>query len=299
MTIDSKHTSIDEELASSPLVTAKWLSQHLNSDNLVVLDATWTLPQQNRDPKAEFRGSHIPGAQPFDIDRITNAASPLPHMLPNQGFFEAEIGQLGIDSKTWVIVYDNNFFMASARVWWMFRVFGHERVRVLDGGLSSWTSQGLTLESGDPNTLNPKTFHATFRSELLVNLEQILMSLGSPRRQLVDARPANRFEGIEPEPRPGLRSGHIPGSHPLFFKDLLDADSGCLLPEHKIRAAFEGVGIHLDRPITATCGSGVTAAVLVLGLYCIGHTDAALYDGSFAEWGLDIGTPIETGKYGA
>jgi thiosulfate/3-mercaptopyruvate sulfurtransferase len=293
MTNDPRAITLDEGPQASPLVSAHWLNQHLDSENLVILDATWTLPAQNRNPKTEFKTAHIPGALTFDIDRIANTASPLPHMLPSISLFEAEAGKLGIDTKTWVIVYDSNLFMASARAWWMFRIFGHERVRVLDGGLAAWKALDLNLDGGEAHQPTAKIFRAHFRPELLANLEQILMSLGSPRQQLIDARPIGRFKGIEPEPRPGLRSGRIPGSRHLFFKDLIDAETGCFKPTSDIKQAFEVAGMALDRPITSTCGSGVTAAILCLGLFCIGHRSASVYDGSFAEWGLDIGTPIE------
>lgn len=295
MTLMHQSGRWDEGAEASPLISAEQLFPQLGSEDLVILDATWTLPAQNRQPDREFLTRHIPGAHRFEIDRIANTASPLPHMLPSPGLFESAMGALGIGSETWVVVYDSNSFMASARAWWMFRVFGHDRVRVLDGGLEHWQSLGLPLETGTETPVNTKVYRAHFRPELVVTLEQILMSLGSPRQQLIDARPAGRFQGLDAEPRPGLRSGHIPGSRHLFFKDLIEPETGCLKPPEAIKAAFVAADIMLDRPIITTCGSGVTAAVLSLGLQCIGHRQTALYDGSFAEWGLDIGTPIETG----
>jgi thiosulfate/3-mercaptopyruvate sulfurtransferase len=279
---------------SSPLVGAEWLAGRLDSPEIVVLDATFFLPNQGRDAAREYLGAHIPGARFFDIDAIADHGNPLPHMLPSEAFFGESVGRLGIDNRTQVVVYDNNSFMASARVWWTFRVFGHERVAVLDGGLARWQALGLPTETG-PVAATHREFTATFHPGLVRSLDDVKGLLNDPAVQILDARSPGRFTGTEPEPRQGLRSGHIPGSRNLFFKRLIDDRTHCFKPTPELQREFVDAGIDLRRPVVATCGTGVTASVLALGLYCLGNEYAAVYDGSWTEWGGRNDTPASTG----
>lgn len=284
---------MDKDL-QSPLVDAEWLLERLDSPDIVILDATFFLPNQGRDAKQEYAAEHIPGAQLFDIDAVADQNNSLPHMLPSPEFFAASVGQLGIDNRTHVVVYDNNSFMASARVWWTFRVFGHERVSVLDGGLSIWKAKGLPVDS-NPVSAEPRPFKAGFDANLVRNLEQMKALVGDAGTQIIDARSPGRFAGTEPEPRPGIRSGHIPGSRNLFFKKLVDDSTQCLKSIAEIRMAFENAGTDFEKPVVTTCGTGVTASVLALGLYCLGHESVAVYDGSWTEWGGLSDTPVSVG----
>lgn len=274
----------------SPLIDTEWLAKRLDSADVVVLDATFFLPNQERDAQQEYAAAHIPGARFFDIDTIADRDNPLPHMLPSPDFFAACVGQLGIDNQTHVVVYDNNGFMASARAWWTFRVFGYDRVSVLDGGLAYWRSKALPLDAS-PVTAEPRFFKASFRPNLVRNLEEMKAIGQENATQIVDARSPGRFAGTEPEPRPGIRSGHIPGSKNLFFKKLVDETTQRLKPASEILNEFENAGIDLEKPIVTTCGTGVTATVLALGLYCLGFESAAVYDGSWTEWGGLDDTP--------
>ncbi|CAI8957700.1 3-mercaptopyruvate sulfurtransferase [Methylocaldum szegediense] len=280
-----------EQDLHSPLIDAEWLAKRLHSADIVILDATFFLPNQARNAQQEYGSAHIPGARFFDIDAIADRDNPLPHMLPSPEFFAACVGQLGIDNQTHVVVYDNNSFMASARVWWTFRVFGHDRVSVLDGGLQYWKSKGLPLDASAV-TAEPRFFKASFRPNLVRNLEEMKVLVGDVVTQIIDARSPGRFAGTEPEPRPGIRSGHIPGSKNLFFKKLIDETTQRLKPASEIRNEFENTGIDLEKPVVTTCGTGVTASVLALGLYCLGCESAAVYDGSWTEWGGLNDTPI-------
>jgi thiosulfate/3-mercaptopyruvate sulfurtransferase len=278
----------------SPLVNAQWLADHLNSPEVVVLDATFFPPHQERDAAKEYLDAHIPGARFFDIDAIADHESPLPHMLPSEVLFAESVGRLGIDNRTQVVVYDNNSFMASARVWWTFRVFGHERIVVLDGGLADWRAQGFATESG-PVSAAPREFTATFHPALVRRLDEMQILLNDPSVQILDARSPGRFAGVEAEPRPGLRSGHIPGSKNLFFKRLVDEQTQRLKPISELAREFQNADVDLRRPVVTTCGTGVTASVLALGLYCLGNEYAAVYDGSWTEWGSRADTPVSTG----
>lgn len=278
----------------SPLVSAEWLAERLGSPDLVILDATFFLPDQGRSARDEYLNCHIPGAQFFDIDLIADRSSDLPHMLPSEAAFAEAAGQLGIEEFTTVVVYDQNNFMASARAWWTLRAFDHDHVVVLDGGLARWQALELPRRSG-PETMTPQTFHAVLRPGLVRNLDQMLDALEHPHSQIVDARPPACFQGQTTEPRPGLRSGHIPGSRNLFFRQLINEETHCLKAPAELRQAFVEAGIDPEKPVTATCGSGVTAAILALGLFCIGNEYAAVYDGSWAEWGQPGTTPVQTG----
>lgn len=279
---------------ASPLVSAEWLHERLNDPDVVVLDATFFLPNQGRNAAQEYLDAHIPGARFFDIDAVADHSTALPHMLPSPEVFAAAVGELGIGPRTLVVAYDNNSFMASARLWWTFRAFGHERVAVLDGGMARWGALGLPLKSGPVET-TPQAFSATFHPGLVRNLDEVQARIDDPTAQILDARSPGRFAGSEPEPRAGLRSGHIPGSKNLFFKRLIDEHSHGLKAAPALAQEFQAAGIDLDRPVIATCGTGVTASVLALGLYVLGNEYAAVYDGSWTEWGGRADTPVSTG----
>ncbi|MDF9391841.1 MULTISPECIES: 3-mercaptopyruvate sulfurtransferase [Methylococcus] len=282
------------DTAFPPLVDARWLAEHRHDPRVLVVDASFFMPAQRRDAKAEFAAAHIPGARFFDIDVIADAATPLPHMLPAPAFFAHQVGRLGIANDSHIVAYDDNDFMASARVWWTFRVFGHDRISVLDGGFQSWRDLGLPVSSEDtPRAERP--FRAGFRPELVIDLEAMRKATTERTIQVLDARSPGRFTGTEPEPRPGLRSGHIPGSRNLFFKRLIDETSHRFKSVADLAALYREAGIDLNRPVAATCGTGVTAAVLALGLYLLGRSDTAVYDGSWTEWGGRTDTPVETG----
>jgi thiosulfate/3-mercaptopyruvate sulfurtransferase len=275
-----------------PLVSTEWLAAHLGAPDVKVADATWFLPTIERDARAEYEQAHIPGAVFFDIDDIADATSPLPHMLPDAVKFSSRMRRLGLGDGTRIVLYDNNKYSASARAWWMLRLFGHPDVAVLDGGLAKWRAEGRPVTD---QPVVPREAHFTARqNNLLVrDLEQMRANLLSRREQVVDARSRGRFAGTEPEPRAGLRGGHIPGSACLPHLELLGAD-GTLLPKPELRRRFAAAGVDLSRPMVTTCGSGVTASTIALALYRLGRDDVALYDGSWSEWGGRGDTPVET-----
>jgi thiosulfate/3-mercaptopyruvate sulfurtransferase len=286
--------------APGPLVDVEWLARHLGEPGLRVLDATWYLPHLRRDARAEFAEAHVPGAAYFDIDAIADHQSTLPHMLPAPSAFVAGVGALGVGDGDRVVIYGGRHLIASARAWWTFRVFGHDAVHVLDGGLRAWRAAGGPLASGlatpSPARLTPRV-----RPELVADLARVRRAAGGAEAVL-DARSAGRFAGTEPEPRPGLRSGHIPGSRSLPY-DRLFGDDGRLLPQGELAAVFDAAGLGRkalpERPVITTCGSGVSAAVLAFGLYLLGRPDTAVYDGSWSEWGGRPDTPMETGGGGS
>jgi thiosulfate/3-mercaptopyruvate sulfurtransferase len=277
-------------LSLTPLVSSAWLGERLAAPGLVTLDASWYLPSTGRDAAMEYLQAHLPGAGRFDLDAASDRTSALPHMLPPPGEFAAYAGSLGISNDTAVVVYDgsgNN--LSAARVWWMFRLYGHEEVAVLDGGLGRWRAEGRPLESGAVR-VTPGRFVARVNAARVRTAEQVQAALASGTAQVVDLRSAGRFEGREPEPRPGLSSGHMAGAINLPFTDLVAAD-GTVLPLDAVRARIGQAGIALDRPIIATCGSGTSACNLMLALARLGEGDAALYDGSWTEW-VGSGRPI-------
>jgi thiosulfate/3-mercaptopyruvate sulfurtransferase len=274
------------------LVTTGWLAAHLGKRNVRVVDGSWHMPHLKRDPRAEFAQAHIPGAVFFDIDTIADTRSPLPHMLPDAKTFAARVGALGIGRRDRVVVYDTRGVVSAARVWWTFRAFGHDAVAVLDGGLPKWRAERRAVASGLPAP-RVRTFTARLRKRLVRDLRQIRANVKARREQVLDARSQGRFTATEPEPRPGLRGGHIPGSLNLPYDRLYRPD-GTLLRREDLGAAFAKAGIDLTKPVATTCGSGVTAAVLALALHLVGHDRVALYDGSWTEWGGRADTPVET-----
>ncbi len=266
-----------------PLVTTQWVADRLGQSDLVLLDATWFLPGQSRNAKDEYASRHIPSAGFFDIDSIRDKASALPHMLPSPAVFATAARRLGVNAASWVVVYDALGLFSAPRAWWSFRAMGHEASVVMDGGLPKWLAEGRPTESGW-RIPTRGDFKARYRSDLVRDLTAVKSALATGVEQIVDARPAARFQGRAPEPRPGLRGGHMPRARSVPYAELI-TDEGALRPEAEIAAAFASAGVNLERPVVTTCGSGVSAAVLALALAQIGRADVAIYDGSWAEWG--------------
>jgi thiosulfate/3-mercaptopyruvate sulfurtransferase len=275
-------------------VSTDWLAGHLGETQLRVLDASWYLPGSGRDPRAEYLAGHIPGARFFDLDAMSDHAAGLPHMLPRADVFADGMSALGLDDADELVVYDGTGANLSAgRAWWMFRVFGHPRVALLDGGLGAWRREGRPLESGAAPAQVGR-FTARLDPTAVRDLAAVRDAAEHGSAQVVDMRPAGRFAGRDPEPRPGLRGGHIPGSHNVPYTALV-GDDGKLLPPERLRLRLREAGVDPARPIIATCGSGTSACALIHALHLLGHDDVALYDGSWTEWGGRADTTVATG----
>ena len=274
------------------IVTPGWLAANLGSPDVVVLDSSFYLGPMNRDADAEYRAGHIPGALRLDISKVSDRSSPLPHMLPTPEAFADTVGLMGISERDSIVCYDGLGLFASPRLWWMFRLFGAKNVFVLGGGMPRWVAEGLPVEQ-DVMTREPTRFVARKPADIVADVDRVQRVLAEGTAQVVDARPADRFTGQTPEPRPGMRSGHIPGSlnvpHGTLLKD------GGLLPHDQLREKFAAAGVDLEQPIITSCGSGVSAAVVWLALDAIGIAPAGLYDGSWSEWGSRDDLPVATG----
>lgn len=278
----------------STIVSTQWLADNLHSPDLRVVDASWYLPASGRNAWDEYVAGHIPGAVYFDLEALSSPNSPLPHTLPAPEQFARAVGALGIGDRHQVVAYDSSGTnVAAGRAWWMFRVYGHPGVAVLDGGFRKWRAEGRAVEP-DAITPLPASFTPRFDAALVRSLADMLDNLADPSAQVVDARSSGRFQGEEPEPRPGLRPGHIPGSRNVPYTSLVRAD-GTLLPPEELRRRFADAGVDLALPVVTTCGSGVTACDLLLALEVLGHRDHALYDGSWSEWGGHPDTPVVRG----
>lgn len=283
-------------VAGKHIVSTAWLAENLGKPHVVVLDSSWHLPAEKRDARDEYDIAHIPGARFFDIDAVSDHASPLPHMMPTAAEFAAKMTELGVGADDDVIVYDASApgIMSAGRAWWMFRAFGHDRVAILDGGLKKWKAEGRPLSDEPPPLRQPKPIAACLRPELIRVLSDMRSIVAAGSSQIADARGPGRFAGRDPEPRPGLRSGHMPGARNVPFNTMLNTD-GTLKSPAELRAAFAAAGIDIERPVVTSCGSGVSAAVLSLALAVLGKPDHGLYDGSWSEWGQkSLDTPVAT-----
>lgn len=281
-------------MTADPLVSTEWLAVHLNDGNVKVLDASFKLPGMTPLPKDDYLKAHIPGAVFFDVDAVSDHSNLLPHMFPGADQFGRDVGALGVGNDDTVVVYDSGSWMAAPRAWWMFLSYGHRNVRVLDGGLKKWVAEGGVVDNGAVQP-KPSVYTAVFDARRVRAIEQMVANVKTKAEQVVDARSAARFAGTAPEPRAGLRSGHIPGSRNVPYDSLIDAATGAMKPLDQLRSAFSGAGVALDRPIVTSCGSGVSAGVLTLALYRLGVKDTALYDGSWSEWGAQGGPEVATG----
>lgn len=284
----------DDPFAPSPtsrwLVSTDWLADHLRDRNVIAVDASYFLPTQQRDAHAEYRGGHIPGAVFFDIEAVSDHSTELPHMLPGPKHFGEAAGALGISGGDTIVVYDSLGLYSAARVWWTFRIFGAKNVYILDGGLPKWKAENRPLETGDGKR-PPRQFNAQMNVGAVAMLGDMRMAVTDDGVQVVDARSAARFKGQAPEPRAGLRSGHMPGAFNVPF-DLL-VENGTLVSRERIAKTFTDAGVDLKKPIITSCGSGMTAAILTFALESIGTTATRLYDGSWTEWGSRADTPVE------
>jgi thiosulfate/3-mercaptopyruvate sulfurtransferase len=276
------------------LVSAGWLADHVNDADLRLLDGSFKMPGVTPTAAEDYAARHIPGAIFFDIDVVSDHASPLPHMLPSEAEFAASVGKLGIGNDDRVVIYDSAGVVSASRAWWMFRVFGHDRIAVLDGGLPKWLAEGRPVTAEVPSPAQ-RSYRARFHPERVRSKAQILANLTGKTEQVLDARTVERFEGKAPEPWPGRRPGRMPFSLNLPYSLLSNAADKTLVPAEEMERRFRAAGVGHDKPVVTSCGSGVTACVLAFGLYLTGREDVAVYDGSWAEWGLPGDTPVATG----
>jgi thiosulfate/3-mercaptopyruvate sulfurtransferase len=274
-------------------VSTEWLAANLSQKNIAVVDASWYLPTMNRDGKAEFLVRHIPGAVHFDIDTVKDMSNPLPHMLPTAKEFGEAVGAMGLSEDMTIIIYDGAGLFAAPRVRWTFQVMGAKDVRILEGGFPKWLAEGRAVEAG-PAKPKKRVFKASKKRGVVANIKSIKAALADKSAQVVDARPAPRFKGEAPEPRPGVASGHMPGSLNVPFDAVVK--DGALLPPDGIEQAFASAGVDLDKPVISSCGSGVSAAILSLALETSGVEVKSLYDGSWSEWGTRADCPVATSK---
>lgn len=277
-----------------PLVSTDWLAGELGKPDLVVFDATKYLPNENKNGKSLFQSGHIPGAHYFDIDEIADPDTDLPHMVPSAGRFAKLLGALGVGNDSRVVFYDQKGLSSAARGWWMMRLFGHDNAAVLDGGLPKWLKEAREVETGAVAPATASSFRPDFRPLRLRGIGDVLANLKTGQELVLDARAAGRFAGTAPEPRAGMRSGHIPGSANLPYTDLLNADNTFAAPA-ALRARFAAAGVDGSRPVVTSCGTGVTATILTLGMLLAGLPESAVYDGSWTEWGGRADTEVETG----
>jgi len=276
------------------LVSTQWLAAHLKDPDLRVLDASWYLPGSERDPFAEYQRAHIPGARFFDLDDVSDHRSDLPHMVPPVEKFMSRMRAIGVGDGHQIVVYDGSGLFSAPRVWWLFKLMGQMDIAVLDGGFPKWQAEGHPVEDLPP-ILRDRHMMVRRQNHMVKDVTQVSAASKLGESEIVDARSPGRFYGTDPEPRPGLRAGHIPGSKNVFYKDLLKADDTMKSPD-EMRQVFVEAGVDLDKPVITSCGSGVTAAILSLGLTRMGKADHSLYDGSWTEWGMFPTLPIATGK---
>ncbi len=281
------------EQKSAFVVSADWLEQRLNDPSIKILDAAWYLPAQKRDPKAEYAAGHIPGAVFYDQDAIADLTSGLPHTIPSPESFAESVGKLGISETDTIVVYDGPGIFTAPRVWWLLRTMGAKSVFVLDGGIDGWKAEGRPVTTEVPRPA-PAIFHPKFNASVVTSFAQMRDIVAAGSRQIADARGAARFTGEEAEPRAGMRSGHMPGARSL--PSGVFSTGGKFKSLDALRETIEAAGIDLDKPVVTSCGSGVTAAIIMLALQSLGHTDNTLYDGSWSEWGSRTDTPVVTGK---
>lgn len=275
-----------------PLVSARWLGDRTGDPAIRIVDATVHLPDTGRNARSEYVQGHVPGAAFFDFERVADPGNPLPRKCPDRAHFAAMVGALGIDNDTHLVAYDTPGLYSAARVWWLFRHYGYDNVSILDGGLKAWRAAGLPVDTGDAKA-PVKDFVPGEERGLLARWPKVLDAARAGQPQILDARTAGRFAGTEQDRYPGTRSGHIPRSRNLYWADLLEPETRCLLPEALLRERFETAGLRYDQPVILTCGSGLTACILALALHLTGKDDWKVYDGSWDEWGRRADLPIE------